>query len=177
MSTLAWVLLGVATWIAVLVVVMSLLVMAKRGDEAMNAYRMPPWGPSRGGPVPRVEASSPWLGQRVRDLQGLIRARTIAIALADPQDPDADWVVAATTGAGGLVGRRVATTTAALLEPDDAISAPIAHEGAVLGEIAAAGRDLSARDREFIDRFAGMLAARLSAAPPDEVARARRPAA
>lgn len=185
MSALLWIAIGVAVWIGLIVLVLSLLTMAKRGDEAIASElpAAPGWaGAPHEEPRPPaergVEATSPWLGQRTADAQNTLGVERIAVVLRDPDDPDA-WIVEACGGVRDLCGTMVAVATdsgtAALLteksddrRPWTVASTPIEVDGALVGEVAVAtrrARGLQPRDIEFLDRFAGVLAGHVRSRP------------
>jgi hypothetical protein len=167
LSTPLWVLAGAAAYLALLVVTLSLLTMAKRADEA--AVRATPERP------PTVtEASSSWLARRVADAHAAVGVERMVVVLRDPADRRT-WVVEACVGVPGLCGTAISAEVeggfAWLLtgEGDDQLpwsvtSAAIAVDGAIVGEVAMAtrrSRGLRPHDGELLERLAGLVARHL----------------
>lgn len=198
MNTLAWVLIGVAAYLGVLVMTLALVIVAKRSDEdrlrefaRRRSTLASAAAPGRTARVAGVEASNRWLGRRIVDFRGITHAERIAVALRDPDDPDA-WSIQACAGLSDVLGLQVAAagqTTArrpsiasllsasAGLQPArrwSVASFQLTIEGAPVGEIAAATcrpGGFSARDIAFLHQLAELLVARLPTEMPAVVGR------
>lgn len=162
-------LLITAAWVAVLALTLSVLMTAKRADEAMAR--------ELGRPSRRLAARPPDgpLADVAAEVQRAVGAERVAVVVVDPGEP-ATGRVGACCGAPGLVGRRVRiapTRTTGVVRPADAAGLglavadegpwpwtfahlPLPGEGRLVGAVTVASRSRAFTDDDLtvIERIA-----------------------
>ena len=183
MSTVTWVLIGVCAYAALLVLTLSWMSAAKRGDEAMRMGlgEEPRWRAASHSPPPAsqpsLEASSELTGRLAVDVQHALRVERVAVVLHPAGDPGSG-VVEACCGVADLLGRPAvplpggSVTDSAwelladrtLGRPWRVTAVPMSGEHGAVGWVAVGtrrGRPFGTRDTEFLERLAHQAARRL----------------